>query len=205
MKRSFDVIKLFASCNFFPVSSCIGTVQLHRNPCPNMSQHLPCWSLMNAYLRLIHGGGGKRNWFNYDSLVLLFAPRCGWCCINGNTTVMSPMSTWEQAWDELDEGRCLCLTVSQKHSSASSKDRLFLRSLEKAVNIENKSQKTRKISGHLSPHHHHLEILTVCPPRPGWTAHPKLAKDCIILLNSKSVIRQICILTNCTPESTASS
>lgn len=78
-----------------------------------------------------------------------------------------------------------------------------LESLEKAINIVNKSLRTRKKSGHLSPHH--LEILTVCLPWPGWTTHPKLAKDCLILLNLKSIIRQICILRNCTPESTASS
>lgn len=76
MKRNFDVIKLFASWNSFPVSSCTSTVQLHRNSCPNTSHHLPCWSLMNAYLWLIHGGGGKRNWFIHDSLVLLLAPWC---------------------------------------------------------------------------------------------------------------------------------
>lgn len=138
---------------------------------------------------------------------MMMSTLLGWClrCNNGNTTVMSPVSTWEQAWDELDEGRSLCLRVSQKHSPTGSKDWLFLRSLERAVDIEIKSLKIRKISGHLSPHQHHLEILTVFLPRPGWTAHPKLAKDCLILLNPKSVIRQICILTNCAPESTAGS
>lgn len=80
-----------------------------------------------------------------------------------------------------------------------------LESLEKAINIENNSLRTRKISGHLSPHRHYPEILTVCLPWPGWTSHPKLAEDCLILLNLKSILRQICILTNCTPESTASS
>lgn len=53
------------------------------------------------------------------SVVLLM--QLGWQlrCNNGNITAMSPVSTWEQAWDELDEGECV--RVSQKCSSARSK------------------------------------------------------------------------------------
>lgn len=67
-----------------------------------------CITVVNTW------GRGKKEliytWFpcfvicSMMSLTLL-----GWRlrCNNGNTPVMSPASTWEQAWDELDEGRCL--------------------------------------------------------------------------------------------------
>lgn len=42
-------------------------------------------------------------------------------------------------------------------------------------------------------------------PKPGWTAHPKLPRAQLVLLNPEPVIKQIYVLLNCASESTASS